>query len=61
MRTTSATAGKGAEPPRGPLDDLALLWSIAAMLFDYLWVGRRVRREFFARQRAGDKYYVDEA
>lgn len=61
MRTTSASPPKGEEPPRTLRDDLVLLWGIAGMLLDYFWNGRRVRREFRARQRAGEKYWVDEA
>lgn len=61
MRTTDAKPAKGAEPQRTVADDLRVLLHIARMAIDYLWTGRRIRKEFFARQRAGEKYYVDGA
>jgi len=59
VRTTSAKPAKGAEPVRTRLDDLALLVSIAGMLLDWAWRGRRIRRAFRERQRRGEKYWVD--
>ena len=61
MRTLSAKPGKGQEQPRGLADDVRLLWTIIQMGFDYLLgEGRRVRKKFYARRRAGEKYFVDE-
>ncbi len=61
MRTLSAKPGKGQERPRGLADDFRLLSTIVQMGWDYLLgEGRRVRRKFFAKQGAGEKYFIDE-
>jgi hypothetical protein len=60
MRTISAKHAKGQEPPRTLGDTLRLLCRIAAMGFAYLVKGRKIRREFYRRQRAGEKMYIDE-
>ena len=61
MRTLSAKPAKGEEPPRTLGDDLQLLRMIVTMGWEYLLgEGRRVRKRFYARQRRGEKFYVDE-
>lgn len=60
MRTISAKHPKGQEPPRTFVDNLRLLWRIVSMGLDYLVKGRRIRKAFYQRQRAGEKLYVDD-
>jgi len=61
MRTLSAKPGKGQEQPRRLADNVRLLWTIVQMGFHYLFgEGRVVRKKFYASQRAGEEYFVDE-
>lgn len=60
MRTTSSSHGKGEEPIRRFADDLRLLRDMCAKGLDYLVTGRKIRKMFNARQRAGAKLYIDE-
>ena len=60
MRTISAKYPKGHEPPRWWMDDVRLLWFIGQMGLHYVIAGRRIRKRWYAKQRAGDKFYVDE-
>ena len=61
LRTISAKYPKGQEPPRRLADNLRLIWYIIRTGFDYLVVGHPIRKAWYARQRAYEKYYVDEA
>lgn len=60
MRTVSAKHPKGQEPERGVIDDLKLLAYIVRTGLHYLVAGRPIRRAWLARQRAREKYYLDE-
>ena len=60
MRTISAKHAKGREPKRRLRDDLALIRYIVSAGLNYLFVGYGVRRRFYAKQRAGEKYYLDQ-
>lgn len=60
MRTISAKYPKDQEPPRRWMDDVRLLWFIGKMGLHYVIAGRRIRKVWYAKQRAGDKFYVDE-
>jgi hypothetical protein len=60
MRTISPKYAKGSEPPRTLADDLRVLRYILFAGFNYLFVGRRIRKEWWAKKRRGEKYYVDE-
>ena len=60
MRTLSAKPAKGHERPRRSIDDVRLLVTILKMAWDYVLEGGKVRSRFYARQRAGEKFYVDE-
>lgn len=60
MRTISPRYGKGLEPPRTLLDDFRVLRYIVSAGCNYLIVGRRIRKEWWAKKRRGEKYYVDE-
>lgn len=60
MRTISAKHPKGQEPPRTFADDVRLLVRMASMAIDYLVKGRRLRNEFYVRQRAKEKLYIDD-
>ena len=60
MRTLSAKPAKGHERPRRLIDDVRLLVTIFKMGWHYVFEGGRVRKEFYARQRAREKLYVDE-
>jgi hypothetical protein len=39
--------------------DVALLWRLAVMLFQYLVPGGRLRREYRRREVRGEVYWVD--
>ena len=41
--------------------DLALLWRIAGMVFQYVVPGGRLRREYRRRAARGEVYWVDAA
>ena len=56
MRTLLAV-----RPRAGFRRDLALLWSIAGMLFQYLGAGGRLRREYRRKEARGEVYWVDGA
>ena len=40
--------------------DLGLLWRILGMILQYLTAGARIRRDYRAREAAGEIYWVDE-
>ncbi len=61
MRTVGAKPRKGEERRRSFLDDLTLLAYIVKVGLNYLFVGRSIRKRFRGLQRAGGKFYVDEA
>jgi len=61
VRTVSAKPRKGEERPRSLLDDLTLLVYIAKLGLNYAFAGRSIRKKFRDLQRAGGKFYVDEA
>lgn len=61
MRTISPRYEKGSEPPRTLLDELRVIRYIVSAGANYLFAGRRIRREWMARKRRGEKYFVDEA
>jgi hypothetical protein len=61
VRTVSAKPRKGEEQARTLVDDLSLLVYIAKVGLNYLLVGGPIRRKFRELQRAGGKFYVDEA
>ena len=42
------------------LRDWRLLKRIAQMLYQYLWVGRRIRRRYRDLEARGEVYWVDE-
>jgi hypothetical protein len=41
--------------------DLALAWRIGVMLFQYLFEGGRLRREYRRREARGEVFWVDAA
>ncbi len=41
-------------------DDLRLLLRIQRMIFGYFTAGSRIRREYRAKEAAGETYWVDE-
>jgi hypothetical protein len=48
--------------PAGSLRrDLTLAWRIAVMLFQYLFQGGRLRREYRRREARGEVFWVDAA
>ena len=61
MKTVSARYPKGGEPPRRLADDLRLIGYIIRSVLHYFVTGRRIRRIWFGRQRAGEKFFLDEA
>jgi hypothetical protein len=61
MRTVSAQPRKGEERRQTILDDLSLLVYIAKVGLNYVLVGRHIRKKFRELQRAGGKFYVDDA
>jgi hypothetical protein len=52
---------EGAPRTAGLKRDLALLRRIAAMLFQYLVPGGRLRREYRRKEERGEIYWVDAA
>ena len=60
MRTISAKYPKGQELPRLFFDEVKLLWYILSTGLSYLVVGHNIRRKFYRKQRAREKYYLDE-
>lgn len=60
MRTISAKHPKGQEPPRRIGDDLRLIRYILTTAWEYFVVGYRIRKRWYAKQRAREKYYVDD-
>lgn len=60
MRTVSAKHPKGQEPPRTLRDDLSLIRRIASTGYEYFVHGRRIRKEFYKKQRLKQKIYIDE-
>ena len=60
MRTISAKSPKGQEPARTWRDNLHLLRYILSAGLNYLIVGYAIRKAWYAKQRSGEKYYVDE-
>ncbi len=60
MRTISAKYPKGQEPSRTLIGNLRLFWYIVSAGLHYLIGGRKIRKLWRARQRAGEKYYVEE-
>ena len=54
MRTLHA-----AHPAAGFRRDIALLRRIAGMLFQYLFAGGRLRREYRRKEARGEVYWVD--
>ena len=60
MRPISPKHAKGLEPPRTLADDFRVLRYIVSAGWHYAIAGQRVRREWRASKRHGDKYYVDE-
>ena len=60
MRTVSAKHPKGQEPPRTLGDDLRLLRRIVSTGYEYFFHGRRIRKEFYEKQRLKRKIYIDE-
>ena len=60
MRTVSPKHPKGQEPPRTLGDNLRLLYRIFATGYGYLVHGRRIRKEFYDKQRLKQKIYIDE-
>jgi hypothetical protein len=61
MRTVSSKYSKGQEPPRTWRDDLRTLRYIVSAALNYLIVGRKIRKVWHAKQRAREKYYLDES
>jgi hypothetical protein len=61
VRTVSAKPPKGGERERTFFDDLSLAIYIAKLGLNYVLVGRPIRKKFRELQRAGAKFYVDEA
>jgi hypothetical protein len=53
MRTLQARAAAGFAR------DLALLWRMAGMLFQYFVTGGRLRREYRRRESRGEVYWLD--
>ena len=49
------------QPRAGFRRDLALLWSIASMMFQYLVPGGRLRGEYRRKAARGEVYWVDAA
>lgn len=60
MRTTSAKHPKGQEPPRTLGDSVRLLHRIFSAGVEYFVKGRRIRREFYQKQKMREKIYIDE-
>ena len=60
MRTVSPKHPKGEEPPRTLGDDLRLLRRIFLTGYGYFVDGRRIRKEFYEKQRLKGKVYIDE-
>ena len=60
MRTISAKHPKGQEPARRLVDNVRLIRYIVSTGLNYLMAGHRIRKGWYAKQRAGQKYYVDE-
>jgi len=48
-------------PASGLRRDLALLWRIAAMVWQYAVAGRRLRREYRRKEARGEVFWVDAA
>ncbi len=60
MRTVSPKHPKGEEPRRTLGDDLRLLRRIFSTCLEYFVHGRRIRKEFYEKQRLKQKIYIDE-
>jgi hypothetical protein len=48
-------------PSRNLRRDLALAWRIGVMLFQYVFEGGRLRREYRRREARGEVFWVDAA
>ncbi len=60
MRTISAKHPKGQEPPRTLGDSVRLLHRIFSTGVEYFVKGRRIRGEFYQKQKIKEKIYIDE-
>ena len=60
MRTLDEQARSRSSIPSRLRQDLALLWSLLRMGVHYFTAGARVRRDYRAKEAAGEIYWVDE-
>ena len=60
MRTLDQQSSQDTSLWRRLASDGRLLWRIARMAFGYLTVGRRIRKDYKAKQARGEKFFVDE-